>query len=42
VLSLTETQQAELGRRLADHLANPQDVIAWSEVKDAALAKIRQ
>ena len=40
--SLTESQKTELDRRLADHLANPDDVILWSEVKTAALAKIRQ
>jgi len=42
VPSLTEAQKMELDRRLADHLANPNDVISWSEVKAAALAKIRQ
>lgn len=41
-LSLTETQKTELDCRLADHLANPDDVIPWSEVKAAAIAKIRQ
>jgi putative addiction module component (TIGR02574 family) len=40
--SLTETQKLELDRRLADYLANPDDVVPWSEVKAAALAKIRQ
>lgn len=40
--SLTEAQNTELGRRLADHLANPDDVIPWSEVKATALAKIRR
>lgn len=40
--SLTEAQSSELDRRLADHLANPDDVVSWNEVKDAALAKIRQ
>ena len=40
--SLTETQKAELDRRLADHLANPDDVVSWGEVKAAAIAKIRQ
>lgn len=40
--SLTESQKLELDRRLADHLANPSDVIAWDDVKKAALAKIRQ
>jgi putative addiction module component (TIGR02574 family) len=39
---LTEAQKTELDRRLADHLANPDDVVPWSEVKAAALAKIRQ
>lgn len=39
---LTEAQKTELDRRLAEHLANPNDVIPWSEVKAAALAKIRQ
>ncbi|WP_081908879.1 addiction module protein [Ferriphaselus sp. R-1] len=38
---LTEVQKAELDRRLADHLANPDDVVSWDEVKAAALAKIR-
>ena len=40
--SLTESQKLELDRRLVDHLANPSDVIAWDDVKAAALAKIRQ
>ncbi|TKB75921.1 MAG: addiction module component [Nitrospira sp.] len=38
---LTEAQKTELDRRLADHLANPHDVVPWSELKAAALAKIR-
>ncbi len=38
--SLTESQKLELDRRLADHLENPSDVIAWDDVKAAALAKI--
>jgi putative addiction module component (TIGR02574 family) len=42
VPSLTEAQKTELDRRLADHLANPNDVISWSEVKASALAKIGQ
>lgn len=40
--SLTEAQKTELERRLADYLANPDDVIPWSEVKAAALARIKQ
>lgn len=39
---LTDAQKAELDRRLAQHLANPDDVILWSEVKAAVFAKIRQ
>ena len=42
VPSLTEAQKTELDRRLADHLANPNDVVSWSDVKAAALVKIRQ
>ena len=39
---LTRAQKSELDRRLADHLANPNDVISWDDVKAVALAKIRQ
>lgn len=42
VPAITEAQKAELDRRLADHLAHPDDVTPWSEVKAAALARIRQ
>ncbi len=42
VPSLPQAQKSELDHRLADHLANPDDVIAWDDVKAAALAKIRQ
>jgi putative addiction module component (TIGR02574 family) len=35
--SLTESQKLELDHRLADHLANPEDVIAWDDVKSTAL-----
>ncbi len=40
--SLTEAQKTELDRRLANYLANPNDVVSWNEVKEAALAKIRR
>ena len=40
--SLTDAQKTELDRRLANHLENPNDVVSWSEVKAAALAKIGQ
>ena len=38
----TAAQLAELDRRLADHEANPDDVVPWTEVKTAALARIRK
>ena len=38
--ALTETQKKELDHRLADHLANPNNVIPWSEVKATAVAGI--
>lgn len=38
----TDTQKAELDRRLADHEASPDDVVPWSEVKASALAQIGQ
>ena len=40
--ALIDAQKMELDRRLADHLANPNDVMPWSEIKAAALAKTRQ
>ncbi len=36
----TDAQKAELDCRLAEHEANPDDVIPWSEVKASALARI--
>ncbi len=38
----SDAQKAELDRRLADHEANPGDVIPWSEVKASALARLRR
>jgi len=40
--SLTEAQTTELDRRLENHLANPDDVVSWSEVKAEAISRIRQ
>jgi len=40
--SLTEAQVIELDRRMIRYLANPDDVVPWSDVKAAAIAKIRQ
>ncbi len=32
---LTDEQRAELDRRLADHQANPDDVVPWEDVKSS-------
>ena len=32
-LPLTDTQRAELDRRLAEHESSPEDVIPWEEVR---------
>jgi len=32
---LTDAQRAELDRRLADHEANPDDVVSWEDVKSS-------
>jgi putative addiction module component (TIGR02574 family) len=37
--SLEVAQQLELERRLADHMTNPDDVVAWEQVKAEALAR---
>jgi len=39
---LNDALRAELDRRLADHLANPADVVPWEEVKAAALARMKR
>ncbi|MFO0844778.1 MAG: addiction module protein [Gemmataceae bacterium] len=39
---LTEAQRQELERRLADHAANPEDVVPWEQVKAEALARFRR
>jgi len=36
----TEAQKDELDRRIADHEANPHDVVSWEEVKAEALRRI--
>ncbi|GEM_PF-777660 len=38
--ALTAAQKAELDRRRAGYLANPNDVVSWDEVKATALPKI--
>lgn len=39
---LTEAQRQELERRLADHQANPGDVVPWETVKAEALARFQR
>jgi len=40
-LELTPKQAAELDRRLAEHRADPNDVVPWNSVKAATEAKYR-
>lgn len=37
--TLTEAQRAELRVRLAEHAANPDDVVPWEQVQAEALAR---
>jgi putative addiction module component (TIGR02574 family) len=39
---LTEAQRRELERRLADHEANPGDVVPWEQIKAEALARFQR
>ena len=39
---LTEPQRLELERRLADHAANPDDVVPWELIKAEALARFKR
>ncbi len=41
-IRLTEAQRAELERRLADHEANPGDVVPWEQIKAEALERFRK
>lgn len=40
--SPTDAQRAELDRRLADHEANPNDVIAWEDVKASITTRLKR
>ena len=42
VTPLTDTQRAELDRRLADHEANPDDVVSWEEVQSSIAARLNR
>ena len=39
---LTEAEQREVDRRLANHHANPQAAIPWEQVEAEALARLRK
>ena len=39
---LTEAQQKEIDRRLAEHQANPQAAVAWEQVEADALKRLRK
>ena len=42
LMPLTTAQQTELEKRLRDHIANPDDVVDWDEIKSDALARVRK
>jgi putative addiction module component (TIGR02574 family) len=39
---LTDAQRAELDRRIADHEANPSDVVSWEEVKASIAERLKR
>ena len=41
-IPLTDTRRAELDRRLADHEANPDDVVSWEEVQSSVTARLNR
>lgn len=41
-LLLTQPQRDDLDRRIAEHEASPEAVIAWAEVKAAAIQRTRR
>jgi putative addiction module component (TIGR02574 family) len=40
-MPLTEAPRAELDRRLAEHEASPDDVVAWEEIKAAITERLK-
>ena len=40
-LPLTDAQRAELDRRLAEHEANPDDVVLWEVVKASIAPRLK-
>ncbi len=39
--TLSEAKRQELQRRLADHAANPDDVVPWEQIEAEALARFQ-
>ena len=39
---LSDAQRQELERRLAEHEANPDDVVPWEQIKAQALARFQR
>lgn len=39
---LTDAQRAELDRRIADHEANPNDVVPWQEIKASIAERLKR
>ena len=39
---LTDAQRRELDRRIADHEANPDDVVSWSDVKASIADRLKK
>lgn len=40
-IPLTEAQRAELDRRIAEHEANPDDVVSWDEVRASITKRLK-
>ena len=41
-IPLTDTQRAELDKRIADYEANPDDVVPWGEVKASIAERLKK
>ena len=41
-IHLTDAQQRELEHRMAEHAADPTDVVSWEQVKAEALARCQR
>lgn len=41
-IPVTDAQRAELDRRVADHEANPNDVVSWDEVRASLNQRLKR